>query len=402
LTLCLFNCAVLADNDPLNSKQQALLKLLLPSLNKNKNAVLPESGSDLDNAVMASTNLNSNNNSVPLNASLISTIPAPIPVNQNNGLISVISVGDLNPAVGHNAKLHTKDPLTLIESLFLIGDNRHSQLLMRLNAKPFYQITSDETHQIITLVLDDIDPRSLLSPMDITNSVIQKIHYDYNVQRQLVITLVLVPMCDVQGLRMIGDHPTEFVLDMGVGTLPSPMFMVQNNVKTTGPYQPLVKTPSIYSSQEFTRYRDYNNAIDLIAQRQFNKAEKILENTLRKNPQFEDARVALAEIYLNQNRSQNALTVLTSMNIGDDSIESHVDYYTVLAESYRQSGNYAEAFKIYQTLVNFGPDNSVWWTGLGLCLEGLGQMQDARAAFVKAQSLGNLPQELTTLAREQQ
>jgi tetratricopeptide (TPR) repeat protein len=399
LGLILFNSAILADSDPLNSKQQALLKLLLPSLNKNKNTNIRQSEVDLDNVL----NANVANNSTPLSLPYAAN-PAPsLSVNQNNGLISVISVGDLNPQMAHNSREKLKNPLVLIQSLLLIGNNSHSQLLMRLNEKPFYKIITDETHQVITLTLDDIDPRSLLSPMDMTNSVIQKIHYDYNDQRQLVITLILAPMVDVQGLRMMGDHPTEFVVDIGVGTLPPPAITLQNNnVKTnSGPYRPLVKTPSLYSSQDSEQTHEYNIALDLISQHELNKAKQILEKEVRKYPLFEEARVALAEIYLNQNQSQQALTVLTFMNITDASIADHVDYYTVLAESYRQSGNYNEAVKTYQALLNFGPDNAVWWTGLGLCLEEMGRKNDAQSAYLKAQSLGNLPPELNGLVRPQ-
>lgn len=53
-----------------------------------------------------------------------------------------------------------------------------------------------------------------------------------------------------------------------------------------------------------------------------------------------------------------------------------------------QSGDFKRASQDYQSAAMQQPDNSLWWFGLGVALEALGQPQEARRVYAKAQSLG--------------
>lgn len=392
--------------EALNAKQQAILKMLLPSLNKNKISdnnslnsqqefpVLPE-------ALMTGVSVGdvSQNTSANVVIPKAQTVPGEVD--------TVMAVGELNRNAAQTAKKNNnnKDTLIKLESEYLIGDVNHSQIIMRWTSKPFYKLSTDDTHQIITLIIDDVDPDSLLSPLDMGQSVLSRIHYEYNNQHQLVITLFAHPMAEIQGLRMMGGEPTEFVLDIGMGALPQSLASSQNSAqfsyahgtKSTGPYQPLVKKISAYTSQTQEQARLYNKALELIDRQELVRAATLLEKTLVQYPLFEPARVALGEVYLSQNNAPLALKSLTAIDVGNEPIENHVDYYTVLAETYRQSGDYRSALKIYQALLNFGPENAVWWMGYGLSEEGLGQKEAAKDAFQRAKRLGNLPAELQAM-----
>lgn len=274
-------------------------------------------------------------------------------------------------------------PLLPVESMAVMGDFGHTQLVIRLPQQTYYQISSDDTHQNLVLSLYNIDPKSLIPPLDLDNTAIQNIQYNMTDDDQFVITLNLAPTVDVQGLRMEGG---ELVLDVGIGAIPYIKSKVQD-MKTPGPYQPLVKTPEPLSPDEIAQ-ENYQEALVLLDQNNTDSAVLLLQTILQQHPDFEQARVMLAETYLTQNKPQRALQILNAVDFPDISL--HLSYYTALAESYRQSGDAKTAADLYQNLLKINASNATWWAGLGMCLEMLKQNKAAHEAYVKANSFGNL------------
>lgn len=60
----------------------------------------------------------------------------------------------------------------------------------------------------------------------------------------------------------------------------------------------------------------------------------------------------------------------------------------ILAIAWQQTGRQAQAFAIYQKLVNRFPDNSGLWLALGISADALGNTAAAREGFFRAQQLG--------------
>lgn len=277
----------------------------------------------------------------------------------------------------------SQSPLLPVESMAVMGDVGHTQLVIQLPQQAYYQISTDDTHQNLVLSLYNIDPKSLIPPLDLDNTAIQNIQYNMTDDDQLVLTLNLAPTVDVQGLRMEGG---QLILDVGIGAIPYVKSEVQN-VKTSGPYQPLVKTPEPLSPDEVAQ-EDYQEALVLLNQSNTVSAVLLLQTILQQHPDFEQARVTLAETYLSQNKPQLALQILKTVDFPD--VSSHLSYYTALAESYRQTGDAKTAADLYQSLLKLNPNNATWWAGLGMCFEMLKQNQAAHEAYIKANSFGNL------------
>jgi tetratricopeptide (TPR) repeat protein len=279
---------------------------------------------------------------------------------------------------------HISQGLSPIESVVAMGDIGHTQLVIRTAQKVFYEIASDKSHQILTLSLYDIDPNSVIQPININteNTAIQNIQYNENDEHQFILTLNLAPNIEVQGLRIEGEGPSELILDMGLGSIPYIHPKIQD-IKASGPYEPLTKTLEPLTPEEVAK-ENYNEALDLLAQDNVDGAALLLETVITQHPDFENARITLAEIYLKQNKSTQALSLLKSMS------SQNPEFSTVLAEAYRQAGDANSAIKVYQALLKLSADNATWWAGLGMSYEMLKQNKEAREAFVKANKLGNL------------
>ena len=70
------------------------------------------------------------------------------------------------------------------------------------------------------------------------------------------------------------------------------------------------------------------------------------------------------------------------------------DYHTMLAALYQQTGQPAEAARIWAGLLETDDSRARWWAGLGIALESQGRSESARSAFVQAAQLPGLPEQL--------
>jgi tetratricopeptide (TPR) repeat protein len=234
----------------------------------------------------------------------------------------------------------------------LMGTMEKTILKITFPQKPYYEIASDDSHQIITLTFTEVGQTVALPELDTLNTAIERVTYAVGSENQFVVTLLLAPNVDVKGLHMEGNRPAEFVLDLGLG----PAFSVptkMKGVKTSGVYEPLVKKPVPLSPEEIFA-KNMDEAVSLLSQQRAADALKVLKTAVPKE------------------------------------MASHLSYYVVLAEAYRQSGNALEAERIYLALTKQEPNNADWLVGLGMCYEMRHQQADAFVAYNKALQLGNL------------
>ena len=278
-----------------------------------------------------------------------------------------------------------------LQSAAIMGDVGHTQLVLRLSAVPLYAIQTDDTHQIITLKLDNIDPQFSLPPLDTQGTAIQQINFNVTPDNQLLLTLTILAGTDVQRLKLDGNN---MVLDIGLSKdipyVNSPAINATSSLHSQ-PVEPLVKTVVPLTSDELAA-QNYNEAMDLLSQGNKEGAIGLLQMLVTEHPNYLVGRTALADLLLAQNKSKDSLIILKSIHPTPllDENPDNIEYYNLLAESYRQSGDNLAALKLYQALLNNNNTNGSWWIGLGMCFDALHQSQAAQEAYQKAQETQNL------------
>ena len=77
-------------------------------------------------------------------------------------------------------------------------------------------------------------------------------------------------------------------------------------------------------------------------------------------------------------------------------LQDDPQYYALLAAILQKGQDYLRSGEIYQKLVQYNPGNGVWWAGLGISLDGVGQRAQALQAFRKATADPSIPSNLRT------
>ncbi|WP_115720058.1 tetratricopeptide repeat protein [Gallaecimonas mangrovi] len=168
----------------------------------------------------------------------------------------------------------------------------------------------------------------------------------------------------------------------------------------------------------------YQSGLLAWQQQQVLEAESDWKKALAAKEDFKPARLALASLYQQQRRLEDAAAVLLPMSDSDSDISLALarvlvqqgkvaDAYQQLemtppttktglqlkAELARLSGNLPAAADQYRRLANRYPDDGRLWMALGLTLEGLHQNSDAKAAYQKALAAASLSNEARRYAQ---
>ena len=171
----------------------------------------------------------------------------------------------------------------------------------------------------------------------------------------------------------------------------------------------------------------YENAIKLAEAGNRTGAMTIFNKLLRFYPDYNDARVALAAIVLENGNPQQARKIIDDglamapdylplielkarlltaegkineallvLQSEQPSIVEAPNYHALIAALYNRQNNYELASAIYQRLVNINPHEGSWWFGYGVSLDKLGHNQDAIFAYTKAVTEGRLNAQAST------
>lgn len=119
----------------------------------------------------------------------------------------------------------------------------------------------------------------------------------------------------------------------------------------------------------------------LINQGQLHKAEALLEQELNSrlwNPEWADL---YARLLVNKGDITTAIGILEGMK---PELSSKPDYYAFLAALYQKNRQHKESISNYKRVLQVRPGNGVWWMGLAISLEALGQKKDALFAYNRA------------------
>lgn len=124
----------------------------------------------------------------------------------------------------------------------------------------------------------------------------------------------------------------------------------------------------------------------------------LLADGLRQDPQYLPYRVQYARLLVQDGALSEARDHLTR-EPRPPVIEA-LDLYAMLATVYQRQGQYVEAAQTYRALLAVKPEQSVWWMGLGIALEGATLEDQAQQAYRQAISRGGLSSGLQTYIRQ--
>lgn len=270
-----------------------------------------------------------------------------------------------------------KDKSIDLESLIVTGDSFRTRVILQLSAHAFYTLETDPPQHSLTLTLEHTVPlKNLAMPAFETyaNTALKAIVLKspdsmYAQNTNCVLTFFTAPMIALKGLHESGNAPRNLVLDF-VLSIPSSSAMPLKK-----------KTKNIQKNSEpvfihITKHTDYgkdNNLDDL---------ETIEKKALR---------------YLFEKQPQKAMDLLLNPPASWPPIETHKNYYFLLAQAFQQADHFSDALMIYQKLLTHFPEDAALWASTGVCLENTGQLKMAYQAYEKAYSLPALPASLKTL-----
>ena len=117
------------------------------------------------------------------------------------------------------------------------------------------------------------------------------------------------------------------------------------------------------------------------------EAAQLLQQGVAIKPGHSMFRKLYARVLLEQNALDQAVTVLERRL---PLISQDVDYYALLAALYQRQGRHKNAIAVYQNMLRQNAMVGIWWIGMGISLEKLGDSEAARQAYEKARSSGTL------------
>ncbi len=117
------------------------------------------------------------------------------------------------------------------------------------------------------------------------------------------------------------------------------------------------------------------------------EAAQLLKQGVAINPGHSMFRKLYARVLLEQDGLDQAVAVLERSL---PQISQDVDYYALLAALYQRQGRHDNAVALYQNMLKQNAMVGIWWIGMGISLEKLGDSDAARQAYEKARASGTL------------
>ncbi len=126
-----------------------------------------------------------------------------------------------------------------------------------------------------------------------------------------------------------------------------------------------------------------------IKQGRWVEANDLLRDGTRLIPQHHTFTKLYARSLMQMNRDGTAIYVLTQAqhrpNMANDP-----EYYAILAALYQRQHQHQQAATTYASILKIRPKMGIWWVGMGISLEAMGQAKQAAQAYSHARQSGSL------------
>jgi tetratricopeptide (TPR) repeat protein len=120
------------------------------------------------------------------------------------------------------------------------------------------------------------------------------------------------------------------------------------------------------------------------------ESAKLLEEGVRRHPAHAQFALLHARLLAEEGQTAAAITALEQA-IGNT--EPQPELFALAAALYQQQHDYDHSISSYQRALYMSPQQSHWWMGLGISLEGAGKPAEARSAYTEALQRGALTRE---------
>jgi Tfp pilus assembly protein PilF len=191
------------------------------------------------------------------------------------------------------------------------------------------------------------------------------------------------------------------------------------NLETTanGRMEKVIRPPS----KDEQANQLYQQGYHALQQHKADSAEQLWQQALTTAPGHIRSREGLIGLYLSQGRSIEVSKLLADgVSLHPDNIQfamlyarlltgqgntaeaiatleaaignaaQQPEFFSLLAALYQQQHDYSKSISAYQRALNMQPQQSNWWMGLGISLEGAGKQAEAKSSFEEALQRGML------------
>lgn len=124
-----------------------------------------------------------------------------------------------------------------------------------------------------------------------------------------------------------------------------------------------------------------------ISQGRWIEASEVLREGMAVAPQHHTFRKLYARSLMQMKREPQAIEVLSS---NMPAAAQDPEHYAILAALFQRQANHTAAARTYAQILKVNPQMGIWWVGMGISLEALGQQAQAIEAYQQARKTGSL------------
>ncbi len=301
---------------------------------------------------------------------------------------------------------------TVINGISLQEKDHITEISFMLDHSALYRLVSNDVSNQLTVIFDNAQLQAGALQTQTLHTALRSIQ-SQTLNGNVIFNLTLTPDASIKyvNLNTDGKYP-ELVIAIEHNT---------DNINTSAaPSVDMMKIPAMQtlylaqyqSALNFAERGDYQSAMQhltvllkaqpsyqdarvtlaalLIDQGNASKAEAIINDGLRMNPDFIPLIELKARLLTSQGQIKKALDLLQTES---PPINENPEYHAFIAALYQKNDSNLLAIRLYKRLLALNPQNGNWWFGLGLSLEKLGEPSLAYDAYKKAIASGNVNQQ---------
>lgn len=326
---------------------------------------------------------------------IVPVVQAPQPSTSNSALPSGVNDTWTGKLTIKGISLQEKENITEISFMF-----DHPAL---------YRLVSNDMANQLSIIFDNASLDASLPSVSSRSSGINMIR-TIPINHGVSVNLHLNPGIIIKNIDNSNDkHNPELVIDIEHAPI------AKQSPSTTS--TDIIKMPAM----ESLFAQQYETALKLAESGNYQEAITKLNSLIKASPAFQDARVSLAALLIDQGYGKSASKIIDEgLKLAPDAIPlielkariltadgnvkgalqllqsqspaitDNPEYNAFVAALYQKNDNDLLAVRLYKKLLSLDPQNGNWWFGLGLSLEKLGENVSAYQAYNKAITVGNI------------